>query len=99
VPIKVRVVVSGSDMTVDLTGCSPQRKGAINSRTLADAYIAYKGVTGPLEPVNEGSFRTLRVEIQDGNFMMARYPAPMAGWSRALPTVGHDCESTRPRAA
>jgi N-methylhydantoinase B len=87
VPIRVRVVVSGSDMTIDLTGCSLQRKGAINSRTLAGAYIAYKGVTGPLDPVNEGSFRALRVEIQEGNFMMARYPAPMAGWSRALPTV------------
>jgi N-methylhydantoinase B len=27
------------------------------------------------------------VLIQEGNFMMARYPAPMANWSRALPTV------------
>ena len=87
VPIKARVVVSGSDMTIDLTGCSPQVKGAINARTLAGPYIAYKGITGPLEPVNEGSFRALKVEIEEGNFMMARYPAPMAGWSRALPTV------------
>jgi len=27
------------------------------------------------------------VEIQEGNFMMARFPAVMAGWSRMLPTV------------
>ncbi len=85
--IKVRVVVSGSDMTVDLTGCSMERKGAINARTLAAAFIAYKALTTPLEPVNEGSFRALRVEIQEGNFMMARFPAPMASWSMALPTV------------
>jgi N-methylhydantoinase B len=87
VPIKVRVVVEGDDMTIDLTKCSLQRKGAINARTLAGPYIAYKGITGPLEPVNEGSFRALKVDIQEGNFMMAKHPAPMAGWSRALPTV------------
>jgi N-methylhydantoinase B len=87
VPINVRVVVAGDTMTIDLTRCSLERKGAINARTLAGAYIAYKGITGPLEPVNEGSFRALKVEIQEGNIMMARHPAPMAGWSRTLPTV------------
>jgi N-methylhydantoinase B len=87
VPIRVRVVVSGTDLTIDLTKCSLERRGAMNARTLAGAYIAYKGITGPLEPVNEGSFRALTVDIQEGNMMMARFPAPMAGWSRALPTV------------
>jgi N-methylhydantoinase B len=87
VPIKVRVIVQGSDMTIDFTRCSPQRRGGINARTLAGAYIAYKAITGPLDPVNEGSFRALKVDIQEGNFMMAKYPAPMAGWSNALPTV------------
>ena len=87
IPLHVRVLVKGSDMMVDFTRCSPQVRGAINSRTLAGAYIAYKGITGPLQPVNEGSFRALQVEIQEGNIMMARYPAPMAGWSLILPTV------------
>ncbi|MFI5267477.1 MAG: hydantoinase B/oxoprolinase family protein [Chloroflexota bacterium] len=87
IPLHVRVVVHGSDMTIDLTKCSLAVRGAINSRTLAGAYIAYKGITGPLEPVNEGSFRALTVDIQEGNIMMARYPAPMAGWSLILPTV------------
>ncbi len=85
--IKVRVVVAGSDMTIDLTRCSPQRRAAINARTLAAPFIAYKALTTPEEPVNEGSFRALKVEIQEGNFMMAAYPAPMAAWSLALPTV------------
>ena len=87
IPIRVKVIISGEDMTIDLTGCSMQRKSGINGRTLAAAYIAYKGLTGPLDNVNEGSFRALKVEIQEGNFMMARYPAPMASWSRGLPTV------------
>ena len=87
VPIRVRVTVSGSDMTIDLSGCSAERKAAINSRTYAGARVAYKALTGPLDPVNEGSFRALKVVIPEGNIMMARYPAPMAGWSVIVPTV------------
>ena len=87
VPVRVKVIVSGDDMTIDLTGCSLQRNSGLNGRTLAGAYIAYKGLTAPLEAVNEGSFHALKVEIQEGNFMMARFPAVMAGWSRMLPTV------------
>jgi N-methylhydantoinase B len=87
VTIKAKVRVEGEIMTIDLSGCSSQRKSGLNGRTLAGAYIAYKGLTGPLEAVNEGSFRALRVIIPEGNFMMARFPAVMASWSRGLPTV------------
>jgi N-methylhydantoinase B len=85
--IKVKVTISGSDMEIDLSGCSPQREGGMNSRTFAGAYIAYKALTVPLEPVNEGSFAALRVVIPEGNMMMAKYPVMMASWSGALPTV------------
>jgi N-methylhydantoinase B len=74
-------------MTIDLSGCSLERKAAINSRTYAGARVAYKALTGPLEPVNEGSFRALKVIIPEGNIMMARFPAPMSGWSAIVPTV------------
>ncbi|HWN40053.1 MAG TPA: hydantoinase B/oxoprolinase family protein, partial [Gammaproteobacteria bacterium] len=85
--IKVKVIVSGSDMTIDLSGCSPEREGGANSRTFAGAYIAYKALTTPLEPLNEGAFSALKVIIPEGNMMMARFPAFMAGWSMPLPTV------------
>src|SRR5499425_422245 len=87
VPIKVKVTVNKGAMTIDLSGCSGERRAGINSRTLAGARVAYKALTGPLEPVNEGSFRALKVIIPDGNIMMARFPAPMAGWSIIVPTV------------
>jgi N-methylhydantoinase B len=87
VPIRVKVTVKSSDMTVDLSGCSAERKAAINSRTYAGARVAYKALTGPLDPVNEGSFRALEVIIPEGNIMMARFPAPMAGWSGIVPMV------------
>ena len=87
VPIQVKVTVKGSSMTIDLSECSAERKAGINSRTLAGARVAYKALTGPLDPVNEGSFRALEVIIPEGNIMMARFPAPMAGWSAIVPTV------------
>jgi N-methylhydantoinase B len=87
VAIKVRVLIHGSDMTIDLTECSPQRKAPINARTLAAPMIAYKALTTPAEPINEGAFRALKIEIQEGNYMMARHPAAMASWGRTLPTV------------
>jgi len=87
VPIRVKITVKGSSMTIDLSGCSPERAAGINSRTLAGARVAYKALTGPLDPVNEGSFRALEVIIPEGNIMMARFPAPMSGWSAIVPTV------------
>ncbi|MGH8734058.1 MAG: hydantoinase B/oxoprolinase family protein, partial [Burkholderiales bacterium] len=87
VPIHVRITVAGGDMTIDLSGCSKERRAAINSRTLAGARVAYKALTGPLDPVNEGSFRALKVIIPEGNIMMARFPAPMSTWSMIVPMV------------
>jgi N-methylhydantoinase B len=87
VPINAKVTIRRGSMTIDLSGCSGERKASINSRTYAAARVAYKALTGPLEPVNEGSFRALKVIIPEGNIMMARYPAPMSGWSLIVPTV------------
>jgi len=87
VPIHAKVTIDHGSMTIDLSGCSGERKAAVNSRTYAGARVAYKALTGPLEPVNEGSFRALKVIIPEGNIMMARFPAPMSGWSVIVPTV------------
>jgi len=87
VRLHAKVTVNSGHMTIDLSGSSGERKAGINSRTLAGARVAYKALTGPLEPVNEGSFSALDVIIPEGNIMMARYPAPMAGWSQMLPLV------------
>jgi len=87
VRIHAKVTIRGSDMEIDLTRCSLQRRQPVNARTLAAPLIAYKAITMPNDPVNEGAFRALTVKIQEGNYMMAKYPAPMASWGRTLPTV------------
>lgn len=85
--IHVKVTIAGSDMTIDLSGCASQRRGGVNSRTLAAARVAYKALTEPSAPVNEGSFFALETIIPEGNVMMAQFPAPMGGWSLIVPTV------------
>jgi N-methylhydantoinase B len=85
--LHARVTVDHGKMTIDLSGCSAARKAGINSRTFAGARVAYKALTAPLEPVNEGSFGACEVIIPEGNIMMARYPAPMSGWSTIVPSV------------
>lgn len=87
VRLHARVTIDSGGMSIDLSGCSPERRSAINSRTLAAARIAYKALTAPTEAVNEGSFRALTVVIPEGSIMMARYPMPMASWSMILPLV------------
>jgi N-methylhydantoinase B len=88
-PIRIhaKVTIAGGEMTIDLSGCASQRRGGINSRTLAAARVAYKALTEPSAPVNEGSFTALTTIIPEGNVMMARFPAPMGGWSLIVPTV------------
>jgi N-methylhydantoinase B len=87
VPIRVKVTIKKGEMTIDLSGCSAERKSGVNSRTLAGARVAYKALTAPNDPVNEGSFRALNVIIPEGSVMMARYPAPMSSWSIMIPMV------------
>ena len=88
-PIRIhaKVTVDDGHMVIDLSGCSGERKAGVNSRTYAGARVAYKALTAPQEAVNEGGFAALDVIIPEGNIMMARYPAPMSGWSLIVPTV------------
>ncbi len=87
VRINAKVTVKQGQMTIDLSECSKERPHGPNCRSLAGARIAYKAITQPLDPVNEGSFRALDIVLPEGNFMMARHPIPMTGWSLMLPTV------------
>jgi N-methylhydantoinase B len=83
----VTVTIKSGEMSMDFTDCPPERQIGWNARTLAAPRVAYKALTLPNEPVNEGSFRALHAIIPEGNMMMARYPIAMSGWSTFLPTV------------
>jgi N-methylhydantoinase B len=84
VPIRVRIVVKGDEMTVDLTNVSKQVRGFYNSGITtgyACAQVAYKCLTSPTDyPINDGSFRSLKVIVPPGRIISATRPAPMRWW-------------------
>src|SRR2546429_9018755 len=84
VPIRVRVVVKGGEMTVDLTNVSKQVRGFYNSGITtgyACSQVAYKCLTSPTDyPINDGSFRSLKTIVPPGRIVSAVRPAPMRWW-------------------
>jgi N-methylhydantoinase B len=84
IPIRVKVLVSGDAMTIDLTDVSEQVRGFYNSGATtgrACAQVAFKCLTSPTDyPVNEGSFRNLNVVLPPGRIVSAVRPAPMRWW-------------------
>lgn len=84
IPIRVKVVVAGDEMTIDLTEVSAQVKGFYNSGETAGrsaAQVAFKCLTAGLElPVNDGAFRNLKIVLPSGTVVSAERPAPMRWW-------------------
>src|SRR6185312_952061 len=91
VPIKVRVVVAGDEMTIDLSEVSRQVAGYFNSGATAGrsaAQVAFKCVTTPkVFPINDGTFRPLKVILPPGRVVSAVKPAAMRQWMTIPMTV------------
>jgi N-methylhydantoinase B len=90
VPLKVKIEVVGSEMTIDFSGISDQVQGSINSGesgAIAAARVAFKSLVSPFSPIDEGCFRPLKIIIPQGKILSATPPAPVGNWSRTLPTV------------
>ena len=91
IPIKVRVEVSGDKMTIDLSDVSPQVAGFYNSGITAGrsaAEVVFKCVTAPLLlPINDGSFRPLKIILPPGRVVSAVKPAPVRVWMTVPMTV------------
>ena len=90
-PIRVRVVVSNGEVTIDLSEVSRQVPGFYNSGPstgVSCAQMAYKCLTTPtFYPVNEGCFRSLKVIIAEGSIISAVRPASMRWWMTCPMTV------------
>ena len=90
VHLPIRVVIEPDQMTIDFSGFPPQTRGSINtgvSGAIAIARYAFKCLTTPTEPVNEGQFRPLRVIIPDGTVVSAGPPAACGWWARTTSTT------------
>ena len=91
IPIKVRVIKRGDEMTIDLTGVAKQVRGGFNAAATTGygcAQVAYKCLTSPTDyPINEGSFRALKVKMIPGTVVSAIRPAAMRTWMSFPMTV------------
>jgi N-methylhydantoinase B len=90
VSLRVKVIVKGTDVTVDYSDLSPQVPGPINSggvSGLAVARIAIKSLIVPVEAADEGSFRPIQVILPPGKLISAHRPAAIAQWSAALASL------------
>jgi len=91
IPIKVKVIVAGDEMTVDFSEMSDQVKGCINSgyygggRTCVR--VAFKYLIANDEPANEGTFRPVKMILPQGKLLSAEATAPMGLYSIPFPTV------------
>jgi N-methylhydantoinase B len=91
IPIKVKVIVAGDEMTIDYSEMSPQVRGCINSgyygggRTTAR--VAFKYLIATDEPANEGTFRPLKMILPQGKLLSAEPTAAMGLYSIPFPTV------------
>ncbi|WP_321812732.1 MULTISPECIES: hydantoinase B/oxoprolinase family protein [unclassified Burkholderia] len=85
IPIKCAITVSGSSLSVDFSGSSPQVKGAINSTlsfVKSATYLSIRCVLDADVPNNAGVYRCIDITAPEGSILNPRLPAPVA--ARAL---------------
>jgi N-methylhydantoinase B len=91
IPIHVRVIVDGDEITVDYSKMAPQVAGCINSGRfgggLTTARVAFKYLIATDEPANEGTFRPLKMILPDGTLLSAAPTAAMGNYSFPFPTI------------
>src|SRR5262245_50103001 len=90
-PIRIKVIVAGDEMTIDYSGIAEQVKGPINSGWFGGgqttARVAFKYLMGAGEMANEGTFRPLKLILPPGKILSADPTAPMGNYSTPFPTV------------
>ena len=87
VPVKLKIVVRGDSMALDLEGSSPQTKGSVNcgfTQTISAARLAFKLLINPTRPVEGGTFHTLKVTAPPNSIFNAQEPAACAWYFSSL---------------
>src|SRR6516162_8689508 len=91
VPIKVKVIVTGDELTVDYSEIAAQAKGPINSGYFGGgqtiARVAFKYLLGADEMANEGTFRPIKLVLPPAKLTSADPTAPMFMYPTPFPTV------------
>ena len=91
VPLKVKVVVIGEEMSVDLSELPKETGSTMNAGFSGGgqsvARLAFRYLIIPNEHANEGSFRPLKLVLPQGTVMSASSNAAKGHYNLALPTL------------
>jgi N-methylhydantoinase B len=91
IPIRVKVIVAGDEMTVDLSGVSRQVPSFMNSGETAGrsaAQVAFKCLTTPTRvPINHGDIAPLKIILPPGRVVSAVKPAAVRRWNQIPMTL------------
>ncbi|MEM8922191.1 MAG: hydantoinase B/oxoprolinase family protein [Actinomycetota bacterium] len=80
VAVRLRLVIDGDAMHIDLTETDDARPGPVNcgaTQAVAAARVAYKLLVDPDSAPNGGSFRSLTVDVREGSLVGAVEPFPV----------------------
>lgn len=80
IAVRVRVVIDGSTMHIDLSETDDACAGPVNcgaTQAVAAARVAYKLLVDPNSAPNGGSFRPLSVDVREGSLVGAVDPFPV----------------------
>ncbi len=86
--IQAEVIVAGSEIRVDLAGCSPQVDWGGNvvfNFTYAYVFMAMKSIFDPDIPNNDGCAAPIKLRAPEGSVVNCRFPAAVA----ARMQIGH----------
>lgn len=82
IPIKVKLIIKGSDIIVDFAGTGPVVKGAINSpyaNTASATLYSLQFFLAPHAPQNQGMFNPITIRLPENCWLNAKWPAPTIG--------------------
>jgi N-methylhydantoinase B len=82
--IDVKVTVSGSHLTVDMSGSDRQVAGPINAvagATMSGIYYLLKAIGGPTVPNNGGYYRPVETVLPPGLVVSAEAPAAVSSYA------------------
>lgn len=80
IPFRIKLTVSGSDLTFDFAGTGAQVKTAINNvpySAISSVFYAVRTLTGDAAPNNDGCYRPVKVILPKGSIVNPEYPAPI----------------------
>jgi N-methylhydantoinase B len=87
VMVRVKIEISGGDMSIDLRETDDAANGPVNcgeAQAISACRVAYKLLVAPDLPTNGGSFAPLSVQVRRGSIVAAEEPSPCAWYFSPL---------------